>query len=242
VHPTARTARPAAAASVNDLQTFKQAPQSAAGDPPPWSSAMKTPPPRGVEAARVVPAALSPHRARNLRGGGSVCGDARLTGTLAPTVVGMGRCGVDNPVRLDSAAGVALTRPVTVGCKVAQRLADWIEADVHPAAREALGARLVAIEPFAGYSCRPRNNRPGARLSQHGLGKAIDVGAFRFDDGREVTVKDHWRTGDGRAAFLRAAWRGACRHFGTVLGPQADRHHHDHIHVDVAEGREPYCR
>lgn len=248
VLPSARPARPADAGARNELgRPGVGASRQAAGDAAREMDTMKGPAPRVAGWADVVPAAFSPRGLPMLRGGeggggAAICGDARLTGTAAATLVGAGACGIENPVRLTSAAGVTLKRPVVVGCKVARRLADWIEADVGPAARKALGARLVAIEPFAGYSCRPRNNRPGARMSLHGTGKAIDVGAFSFDDGREVSVKRDWRAGDGRAAFLRTAWRGACRHFGTVLGPQSDRHHQDHFHVDVAEGRAPYCR
>jgi hypothetical protein len=79
-------------------------------------------------------------------------------------------------------------------------------------------------------------------MSLHGLGQAVDVGAFLLSDGRTVTVKDDWRGKGGPSAFLRAAWRGACGPFGTVLGPEADRHHQDHLHFDVAQRRTPYCR
>jgi hypothetical protein len=39
----------------------------------------------------------------------------------------------------------------------------------------------------------------------------------------------------GKAAFLRAAHRAACRIFGTVLGPEANPWHKNHFHVDMAE-------
>ena len=39
----------------------------------------------------------------------------------------------------------------------------------------------------------------------------------------------------GKAAFLRAAHRTACRIFGTVLGPEANSWHKNHFHVDMAE-------
>jgi hypothetical protein len=39
----------------------------------------------------------------------------------------------------------------------------------------------------------------------------------------------------GKAAFLRAAHRTACRIFGTVLGPEANNAHKNHFHVDMAE-------
>jgi hypothetical protein len=194
------------------------------------------------ERAEVTPAALSP-RARDGFGvgPGGLCGDARLSGTPVPTVVGVGACGIEQPVRVMAVAGVSLGKPVTVGCGVARRFADWVESSARPAARQ-LGSELVSIDTFAGYSCRPRNNRPGARMSLHGLGKAIDVGGFRLADGRAITVSDHWRGAGDKSAFLKSVWRSACGPFGTVLGPGSDGHHENHLHFDVAQRRTPYCR
>ena len=41
--------------------------------------------------------------------------------------------------------------------------------------------------------------------------------------------------GNGKAEFLRAAHRSACRLFNTVLGPEANNAHQNHFHVDMAE-------
>jgi len=38
-----------------------------------------------------------------------------------------------------------------------------------------------------------------------------------------------------KTQFLRAAHRAACRIFGTVLGPEANRAHKNHFHVDMAK-------
>jgi hypothetical protein len=92
----------------------------------------------------------------------------------------------------------------------------------------------------AGYVCRTRNHKPGARLSEHAKGNAIDIRAFRFADGREITVREGWR--DGGRAFLRRVWKGACGPFGTVLGPDSDAYHRDHLHFDVANMDRRYCR
>ena len=40
---------------------------------------------------------------------------------------------------------------------------------------------------------------------------------------------------DGRAQFLREAWQGACGPFTTVLGPEANRAHRNHFHIDLAQ-------
>jgi hypothetical protein len=43
--------------------------------------------------------------------------------------------------------------------------------------------------------------------------------------------------GDPRRAFLREIHARACRHFGTVLGPEANNAHKNHFHVDMAPRR-----
>ena len=40
--------------------------------------------------------------------------------------------------------------------------------------------------------------------------------------------------------FLKAVHRVACRHFSTVLGPEANEAHRDHFHFDLAQRRSAY--
>ena len=84
------------------------------------------------------------------------------------------------------------------------------------------------------YSCRPQNNRRGAKLSEHSFGNALDIMAFHLADGREVTVLKGWRGNPREQDFLREVFVGACRYFATVLGPGADAFHYDHFHIDLA--------
>ena len=102
--------------------------------------------------------------------------------------------------------------------------------------------KLVEVDVMGSYACRTRNNRPGARLSEHGLGRAIDIGGFRLADGRRISVKEDWG-GSGEGKFLKALHRQSCGLFMTVLGPGADRYHHDHFHLDTARRNgSTYCR
>ena len=104
------------------------------------------------------------------------------------------------------------------------------------------GGGVAQIKVAAHYSCRTRNNRPGAKISEHGKGKAIDISGFRLRDGTEITVLkdyDSWQFGPA----LRRMRREACGPFGTVLGPGSDRYHNDHFHFDTARHRGgAYCR
>lgn len=167
---------------------------------------------------------------------GEVCGDARLAGTPLPPIAGEGACGVAVPVLLSAAAGVALEPPATVGCGVAVALAGWL-GEVKPA----FPAGLAAVTVVDAYSCRNRNRARDGKLSEHALGNAIDIAAFRRGDGSVVAVLDGWNDAD-EATLLRTLHRAACGPFGTVLGPDANPLHADHLHLDVERRRSgPYC-
>jgi hypothetical protein len=104
------------------------------------------------------------------------------------------------------------------------------------------GGGLKTLRVAAHYACRTRNNQKGARISEHGKGRAIDISAFKLADGTEVSVLKHWNTQRFSSA-MRQMHKGACGPFGTVLGPNADRFHQDHFHFDTARYRSgSYCK
>ena len=109
----------------------------------------------------------------------------------------------------------------------------WVQTVVEPAARFHFGVPLVEVKVMASYGCRAMNNQWGARLSEHGHANALDVGGFVLADGREIKVKTGWLGDMRERAFLRAVHGGACNTFTTVLGPNYDRMHHEHIHLDL---------
>lgn len=171
--------------------------------------------------------------------------DPRILGEaekLDPIDEGNG-CQVPNPWRMHSVAGVQLSQPATLNCSVTQPLYDWMNGTVQPAAQSAFGAPVTGITVAASYSCRARNNKRGARMSEHGFGNAIDISSFTLADGRKITVKQGWRGEGDEREFLRQVRRDACGEFMTVLGPGTDRHHGDHFHLDLANRRsgKTYC-
>lgn len=246
--PTPRVSRIAPVAPAERSTT------SPAATPAPYVVAMDAlkapaPEPRPMTAAATTTFSIHAETARRLeepgatpavRGAG-LCNDPRLGGEELAVVDGRGDCGVRNPIRLSSVSGVRLTRPVTVGCEVSRRLADWVDGVAKPAAA-AKGAALASMDPYAGYTCRPVNGQVGRRLSEHAFGHAIDLGVFRLSDGREISVLDGWRSRGEERRFLQALWTGACDTFGTVLGPDSDRWHANHFHFDVAQRRQAHCR
>lgn len=161
-----------------------------------------------------------------------------------PPISGRGVCGATHPVKLSAfgAAAITVSPGATVNCGMTAALARWADKVVAPAARRHLGARVVSVRNMASYVCRTRNNRPGARISEHAKANALDIGAFNLSDGRSVTVAGAWRKGGAEQAFIREVHKRSCGVFKTVLGPNADSHHHNHFHLDLAKRRSTYCR
>ena len=166
---------------------------------------------------------------------GFVCGDRAIRGEeLARITSRVQGCGIEEPVRVTQVDGIRLTTPATVDCATASALKDWINAGVRPAFGR---QEVVELRVAASYICRTRNNRPGAKISEHGRGKAIDISGFILSDGRELTVSGNFNR------QMRQAHRAACGIFGTTLGPGSDGYHEDHLHFDTATHRNgSYCR
>lgn len=127
-------------------------------------------------------------------------------------------------------------RPGEVGlsCPVAAALALWEWHVIQPAAERHFGRRVASIEHYGGYNCRRVNHREEGDWSEHATANAIDVAAFRLADGRRIAVLDDWNGAADEQAFLREARDGACRLFATVLSPDYNEAHRDHLHFDQA--------
>lgn len=173
---------------------------------------------------------------------GAVCGDPEIRGSNLSRIIGQVRgCGVDAPVRVTSVAGVALSTGATMDCTTAKALKTWVEQGVKPNIGK-LGGGVAGLKVAAHYSCRPRNNKAGAKISEHGKGHAIDISAVLLRNGQALSVLQGWP--DARyGRIMRAMHRAACGPFGTVLGPNSDRYHQNHFHLDTARYRGgAYCR
>ena len=177
-----------------------------------------------------------------------------------------GQCGTPAPVLLKRIAGVEVTPPAVVNCRLAARLDQWMKDTVQPVAEEMLGGRVTRIITASGYTCRQRIGTSGGRLSEHSLANALDISAFVMGGGQPIDVLTNWGptardrqaqaksekpagggdarpirdaeqvdgTSTSKARFLRRMHAGACSMFGTVLGPEANEAHRDHLHLDLA--------
>ena len=173
---------------------------------------------------------------------GALCGDAAIQGVVVGKVPGPGACGIENAVEVDAVSGVLLSQPSLMRCETAQTLKSWVQDDMKPIVGET-GGGVKRLAVAAHYVCKTRNSQRGARLSEHAKGNAIDISAFQLADGTELSVLKHWRAGNKRSALLKRLHASACGPFGTVLGPESDRFHQGHFHLDVADYRSgSYCR
>ena len=155
-----------------------------------------------------------------------------------------GGCGLRNAVTLGSVRGDLASLEVAklgpVACPTAQAFTAWARFGVDRAARQLLGSPVAQIETFGSYACR--NVAGSNRRSAHATAEAIDVAAFVLADGRRISVKDNWNGGGpAEREFLRTVQRSACKRFGTVLGPEYNAAHHDHLHLERG-GSGGFCR
>jgi hypothetical protein len=152
-------------------------------------------------------------------------------------------CSYDDGMRLlpEGSASIAFrpSGPIT-SCPVAAALALWERDVVQPAALEHFGRSVTAIRHAGSYSCRRLYGRSEGGFSEHASANAFDVLGFRLANGRDIIVLRGW-PGNGReAAFLRDVRDGACRLFATVLSPDYNAAHADHLHLDMGPYR--LCR
>ena len=150
-----------------------------------------------------------------------------------------GGCSTIGSVQL-LGVGVPITNVTAIRCPLARALALWTRETLQPAARDAFGSRVVKIESMGGYSCRNIIGGRGTGRSEHATANAVDIGAFVLADGRRVSIRQGWNGSDDERAFLRDIRAAACKRFQTVLSPDYNAAHYDHLHFDL--GGKPFCR
>lgn len=130
---------------------------------------------------------------------------------------------------------------VEMTCRTALALSVWRRQSLEPAARDILGSDVVRIDHMGAYACRNVNNGGAStRVSAHAQAAALDFAGVQLRDGRRINVTANW-SGDGpEARFLRRIRDDACRIFGTVLSPDYNAVHRDHLHLEATDTR--FCR
>lgn len=120
-------------------------------------------------------------------------------------------------------------------CAVDAGLALWLHNEVQPAAEATFGTRVVAVQHLGTANCRRIGGGEEGNWSEHATGNAIDIAGFVLSDGRRINVRRDWSGNDTQAsAFLHSVRDAACRSFSTVLSPDYNAAHADHLHLDQA--------
>ncbi|WP_296814878.1 extensin family protein [Brevundimonas sp.] len=149
-------------------------------------------------------------------------------------------------------------------CPLAVRYVVWERQTLRPAAEEILGSPVAHVEASGYACRRIYGSTdPTSRPSEHARGNALDVSAIELEDGRRITVAYGWGPirADSRAAerareesatlpplfssgapmpttpearFLRRIRDEGCEVFGTVLSPEYNTAHRDHLHLDAS--------
>ncbi|HEV7228873.1 extensin family protein [Brevundimonas sp.] len=153
-----------------------------------------------------------------------------------------GFCVVQGAVRLTGGAITPLAPGgLVMQCPMAVRYVIWDRQVLQPAAREVFGQSVARVDNMGAYACRRIYGQEdvNARPSEHARANALDVAGVTLQDGRKVSVLADWN-GDGPAGaeggdFLKRIRQGACRVFSTVLSPEYNEAHRDHLHLDGAE-------
>lgn len=150
-------------------------------------------------------------------------------------------CGLYGTVQLVE-IGVPVANLGAVRCGEARAFTAWIRNAVAPAAYQILGSELARVDTMGSYACRNVVGGSGReRRSGHAIANAIDLGGVTLKDGRRISIAADWRSADPETRrFLTVIHDSACRRFGTVLSPDYNAAHHDHLHLEADSAH--FCR
>jgi len=152
-----------------------------------------------------------------------------------------GGCQVIGAVQLID-VGLPVSGIKSMRCGLARAFIGWARSGVAPAAHQILGSDVVRIETMGTYACRNViGSTATPRLSGHAIANAVDISGFVLADGRRITIQQDWRTIDPAVyQFLRTIRASACKRFGTVLSPDYNAAHYNHLHFE--DDRANFCR
>lgn len=117
-------------------------------------------------------------------------------------------------------------------CAVEAGLAWWLRHGVQSRAEAIYGSPVVELEHLGTVNCRRIGGGDTGAWSEHATGNGIDIAAFVLANGRRIEVRRDWKSGGRDAAFLHAVRDHACGAFSTVLSPDYNAAHADHLHLD----------
>jgi hypothetical protein len=193
----------------------------------PWAELDLTAPPGRFTAAKIAGLGDDAPRCRALLAAAG--NDSRPAPSRRPSE----GCGYEDGTLLSLAISPSPSGLVT-SCPVAAALSVW-ERRVQAEAQRLLGTQVRRFVHAGSYSCRRLYNRADGPFSEHATADAVDILGFELADGRRISLLRDWNGAPADAAFLRAARDAACPVFSTVLSPDYNDAHRDHLHFDTAD-------
>lgn len=178
---------------------------------------------------------LTPYKLRNAMQSAETCFASLDSGAefvRMPDLETTEVCNIRDRVELRSVAGMTVA-PFETRCQTALRLAMWAEHGIKPAASEHFSSKIERIVHNSSYNCRQIRapGGSGGRMSTHATAEAVDISGVVFQDGRRLSLLDGWPADDARGAFFRDLRDNACKWFRVTLGPEYNRLHADHFHL-----------
>jgi hypothetical protein len=188
-----------------------------------------------------VPNPVSLGESDAMPGGELACRDSlRRLGVAyreLPPIDNGGVCRIDHPISVTGLpGGIRLYPAATLNCAMAERFASWVKRDLSPAVRVRYLSGIESIHQLSSYSCRTMDSIPGAKMSEHSKGNAIDVGSITLRSGRTLDVTRPGFFAFRQRSLLNTVRADACDYFTTVLGP-GDPYHGNHFHFDLMQRR-----
>lgn len=141
-------------------------------------------------------------------------------------------CPLENVVRVHG-SGVEFNASFVARCPLALAWVIYERQRLQQAAETHFDTPVASVEHYGSFACRNIYGRASGRRSEHATAEALDVAAFRLEDGRRIILREHWGDEGARGDFLRDARDGACDLFGNVLGPEYNQAHADHFHFGM---------
>lgn len=145
---------------------------------------------------------------------------------------GTAQCPLHNTVRVQGSQ-LRLSSSFVASCPLAVAFAMFERHALQPAAQAVFAEEVTQVDHLGSFACRNIYNRQNARRSQHASANALDIAGFRLADGRRINVLNDWPKNDDASRFLHLVRDGACKSFKTVLGPDYNAAHHNHLHLDM---------
>jgi hypothetical protein len=153
--------------------------------------------------------------------------------TTPPAPAASGACNVEMPVQVTSIGPVILPDKPILNCRFAAKFSAWITEVAEPLVLSKTGSKLIRVSTGSGYECRGRNGDTAAKLSEHGLGNAVDITTLQTAGKRTIQIADAANASSDVADALKGLRTSACGYFTTVLGPGSNEAHAAHLHFDL---------